>query len=347
MTRNKKLSIIILLLIVISLPLLVLVINQQTQTRSDAAAPNKLEVEGGVLSGNAKIMTDLNSSGGSYVVLETNIKSVTVNSISTLKTALADNSVDEIIVANGTYSITPASNQGPNSLWIGSQYASRTRPVIVRAQTKGGVTFDGGGATYFGCMSFEDGAHDQIWDGFNCANGQATDTGVITFGGYAGSPAPHHITMRNISILQSCTGRSTTASSTATDHAFYISQAVGGPHDLLFEDINVDGSGYLASAFHFFHSDTTNQNGWNITVKRLHVKGTQQAIMLWDSTLKNINFDTADITHPIKFAIRYETTGSTNIVLQNIISDKDFYSSQGANPAGITLLNDKFNSTFP
>ena len=65
--------------------------------------------------------------------------------------------------------MSPASSQASNSLWIGSRYASRTRAVIVRAETRGGVTFDGGGTTYFGGISFEDGAHDQTWDGFRCS----------------------------------------------------------------------------------------------------------------------------------------------------------------------------------
>ena len=42
-------------------------------------------------------------------------------------------------------------------------------PVTVRAET-GGVVFDGGGASSFGGLSFEDGAHDQTWDGFRFAN---------------------------------------------------------------------------------------------------------------------------------------------------------------------------------
>lgn len=343
MRKNKRIPIFILILIIIALPLLLLGIKQTLDGRTRAATADKLEAEGGNLGGNALSKQDSTASNQSYVEFGGNIKSVNVNSISSLKTALADNSVDEIVVANGTYRISPAANQAADSLWIGSQYASRTRPITVRAQTKGGVTFDGNGVTYFGCMSFEDGAHNQTWDGFNCANGQATDTGVITFGGYAGNPAPHHITMRNISILASCTGRT----ATATDHAFYISQAVGGPHDLLFEDINVDGAGFLTSAFHFYHSDATNKNGWNITVKRLNVTGTSQAIMIWDSTINNLVFDTANITNPTKFAVRYEA--GNNITLSNITSTSSFYSSLGANPPGITFMNNKWNqaSTNP
>ena len=109
--------------------------------------------------------------------------SVRVTSIAALLDKLADNSITDIVVANGTYRVSAAASQASNSLWIGSRYAGRTRAVTVRAETRGGVTFDGGGTTYFGCISFEAGAHDQTWDGFRCANGQATSTGVVTFGG--------------------------------------------------------------------------------------------------------------------------------------------------------------------
>ena len=274
-------------------------------------------------------------------------KTVNVSSIPALLSALADNSVDEIVVANGTYHVSPAGAEQSDSLWIGSRFAGRTRPITVRAATRGGVTFDGGGATYFGCISFEDGAHDQTWDGFNCAGGEATSTGIVTFGGYAGMAGPHHITMRYITILSSCTGRATSPSGPATDHAFYLSEAVGGPHDLLFEDITVHGAGYLASAFHFYHSDSANRNAWDVTVRRLHVSGTQQAIMLWDPTLRNVTFDTVDITNALKIGVRYETIGATGIRLENITStgsgSDGFYSSQGTAPAGVTFLNDVFH----
>jgi hypothetical protein len=275
------------------------------------------------------------------------LKTVGVYSVPALLSALADTTVDEIVVANGTYHVSPAASAQSDSLWIGSRFAGRTRPVTVRAATRGGVTFDGGGATYYGCLSFEDGAHDQTWDGFNCAGGQATSTGIVMFGGYAGLAAPHHITMRNITILPSCTGRATSASGPVTDHAFYLSEAVGGPHDLLFEDITVHGAGYLASAFHLYHSDSANRNAWNVTVRRLHVSGTQQAVMLWDPTLRNITFDTADITNALRIGVRYETIGASGIVLENITTtgsgSDGFYSSQGPAPAGVTLLNNLFD----
>jgi hypothetical protein len=275
------------------------------------------------------------------------VKSVRVSSIRALLTTLADNTVGEIVVANGRYHVSPASQKAADSLSIDARYAGRTRAVTVRAETRGGVTFDGGGATSYSCISFVAGAHHQTWDGFRCANGQATSTGIVTVGGYAGLAAPHHITLRNITITGSCTGRAKTASDGAWDHAFYLSYAVGGPHDLLFEDITVDGRGGLASAFHFFHSDSTNKNAWNVTVRRLHVTGTQQAIILWDPTLRNITFDRADITDALSFAVRHEAAGASGIVYANITStgsgSRGFYSSMGTKPSGVTFTNNSFH----
>ena len=273
--------------------------------------------------------------------------SVRVTSIPALLSALADNAVTDIVVANGTYRVSAAGRQASNSLWIGARFAGRTRAVTVRAETRGGVTFDGGGATTFGGLSFEEGAHDQTWDGFNFANGQATETGIVTFGGYD-SAGPYRITMRHITIERTCTGRATTASGPTTDHAFYISQALGtGPHDLLFEDISVDGRGGLASAFHFYHHDATHPNASNVTVRRLTVNGTQQAIIVWDSTLRGITFDTVTVTNALSFAVRHEAPGATGITYAHITStgsgEQGFYSSQGTKPPGVTFIGNSFH----
>ncbi len=270
-----------------------------------------------------------------------------MTSIPALLTALADDTITEIVVANGTYRVSAAAAQSSNSLWIGARFASRTRPVTVRAETRGGVTFDGGGTMYFGCISFEAGAHDQTWDGFNCANGQATSTGVVTFGGPAGLDAPHHITLRHVTIDGSCTGRATSATSAPLDHAFYFSQAVGGPHDIRLADVLVDGRGFLASALHFYHSDGANRNAWNVTIRRLRVIGTQQAIILWDPTLRDITVDTATITDALLHAVRYESPGASGIIFSNITSTgsgsgRGFYSSLGSSPQGITFSGNSF-----
>jgi hypothetical protein len=269
-----------------------------------------------------------------------------VTTIPALLTALANNAITDIVVANGTYRVSPAGAQKTDSLWIAGRFASRTNPVTVRAETSGGVTFDGGGATSFGGLAFEAGAHHQTWDGFRFANGAATNTGVVMFGGFAGLAAPHHITLRNITFLGSCTGRATSATGNATDHAIYIAHSVGGAHDLLFEDINVDGSGYLASAMHFYHSDSANVNAWNVTVRRLTVNRTQQAIILWDATIENVTIDGATITNALYAAVRYERPGEA-IALRNITSTGSghygFYSSLGSNPPGVTFYGNSFD----
>ena len=66
--------------------------------------------------------------------------SVRVTSIAALLTALADNSVTEIVVANGTYVVPGASTSAgqTSGLWIDRRFASRTDPVLVWAETVAG-----------------------------------------------------------------------------------------------------------------------------------------------------------------------------------------------------------------
>jgi hypothetical protein len=149
------------------------------------------------------------------------------------------------------------------------------------------VTFDGGGSTTFGGITFAEGAHDQTWQGFVFANGTPSQTGVIVFGGYQGLAAPHHITLRDITLPRSLTS----SSAGSHDHGVYFSWASGGPHDLLIDGLTVDGAGGLDSALHFYHSDSANRNAWNVTVRRLQVTGTPQAVILWDGSLRNIVID--------------------------------------------------------
>ena len=272
--------------------------------------------------------------------------SVRVSSIPALLDALDNNDISDIVVANGTYRVSPAGLQKADSLWIDDRFLDRTNPVTVRAETRGGVTFDGGGTSSFGALTFVAGAHHQTWDGFTFANGAATDTGVVAFGGYDGLAAPHHITLRHLTFLGSCRGRATTASGNTTDHAIYFSQSVGGVHDVVLEDITVDGSGYLASAVHFFHSDSANPNAWNVTVRRLTVNKTQQAIILWDRTVHDVTIDGATITNALSVGVRYEGPGE-DVALRNITTtgsgNYGFYSSLGSSPPGVTFFSNLFN----
>jgi len=265
-----------------------------------------------------------------------------VSSIAALLTALADNSVDEIVVADGTYHVSPASLQHADSLWIGAKFAGRTRPVTVMAQTTGGVTFDGGGETYFGGLSFEAGAHDQTWQGFVFAHGTPTQTGVITFGGYAGMVAPYNITLRDITIA----GTITSTYAGSEDQSIYFSEAVGGPHDILIDGYTVNGAGGVNTALTFYHSDAADKNAWNVTVKNMAVTGTYEAVELWDPTAHDILIEDSTITNARNVAVRYEQ--GTGITLTDITStgsgsEQGFYSSQGATPAGVTFSGDSFH----
>ncbi|HET7828346.1 MAG TPA: SH3 domain-containing protein [Candidatus Limnocylindrales bacterium] len=272
-------------------------------------------------------------------------KSVRVTSIRALLSSLADNSVGEIVVANGRYHVSPAGQKKADSLWIGGdRFASRTRPILVRAETRGGVTFDGGGVAPFGALSFEDGAHHQTWDGFRFANMKAEYTGIIEVGGYLPRRPPHNITIRNMTITSTCTGRATTADGKTWDHGVYLAHATGvGPHDIRIENLKVDGRGHLASAVHVDHGDATNPPAWNVTVRGLHVIGTQQAVILWSNRLRNWVFDGADIRDAKAHAVRFESSGASGIVFKNMTSSgsgySGFYSSMGSKPSGVTFSN--------
>ena len=271
--------------------------------------------------------------------------SIRVSSVPALLKALANDSVTEIVVADGTYQVSPAGAKAADSLWIGSRFASRTRPVTVRAETTGQVTFDGGGTSSFGGITFAEGAHHQTWRGFTFANGMPGNTGVIVFGGYAGLAAPHHITLEEFTVPSSVTSRSAGSNN---DHAVYFSNAVGGPHDIVIDDLKVDGRGGLTSALTFYHSDASNQNAWNVTIRRLRVTGTWQAIILWDKTLHDIRFDDAQITNATNVAVAFEGLGAEGIVFSNSTSTGSgagtgFYSSLGVAPPGISFINSSFD----
>jgi hypothetical protein len=279
-------------------------------------------------------------------------KTVTVSSISSLRSVLTDNTVDTIVVKNGTYLISPSSRDASNSLWIGPRYASRTRPVTVKAETRGGVVFSGGGATGYQALAFEGGAHDQTWDGFTFSNMGAYNSGIIEIAGYTTRAAPYRITLNNITITSSCTGRATTADGQVWDHGVYFSQAASpGAHDIVFNNFQVDGRGNLATAFHFFHgADQGGYNAHDVTVHGLTVTGTQQAFLMWEPSIYNITLDGATITNAKAYAVRYETIGSKipyGIVIKNVTSTgsgyKGFYSTMGANPPGVTFYNDSFH----
>jgi hypothetical protein len=115
-----------------------------------------------------------------------------------------------------------------------------------------------------------------------------------------------------------------------------------GPHDILIDGLTVDDpNGYTTAALHFYHSDATNKNVWNVTIRNTRIIGTQQAIMLWDATLHDIVIEDTTITGAKDTAVRYEY--GSGITLRRVTSTGSgqygFYSSLGANPPGVTLIS--------
>jgi hypothetical protein len=242
--------------------------------------------------------------------------SITVNSISALKAALANNTYTEIVVANGTYSIAPASSQATNSLNIGSAYASRTNPVTVRAETSGSVTFDGGGAQYTGAIWFFGGAHHQTWEGFKFANCKPLQFGVVVFGRLNASQptvAPHHITMNDCDILASCTS----SFAGEGDHAVYIKAATGGVNNITLDGWTVNGSGGINTFIHIY--DDSGDGCYDIDVTNFTVTGTHKAIMVWWASAHDLLFQNGVITNATKYAISPYRVGA-NVVFDNVDS---------------------------
>jgi hypothetical protein len=273
------------------------------------------------------------------------IASATVASIPDLLAYLADDSLDEIVVTDGRYPVVGATyplglKQG---LFINERYANRTRPILVRAETIGGVLLDGQGQSSWIGLLFSGGAHHQTWQGFRHVNGSPTTTGVIVFGGsgpasLTNKPGPHHITLLDHDIDKTCTD---TRAQISHSHGVYISQSVGGVHDILIDRFTMDGSGGIGGALHFYHSTPTEQNAWNFTARNMRVVNPWlTAVYLWDPTLRNILIEDMEVVNASGYAVRYERPGS-EIVLRRVITKssklRGFYSSLGASPPGLTF----------
>lgn len=238
-------------------------------------------------------------------------KSVTVTSVASLLSAAADLANGEVILRNGTYAIKGAGFQAANSLWIDDRFATRTadRPVVIRPETPLGVTFDGQGSA-IGGISFNFGACYQTWGAFQWANGTVSSTGVVTVGGYGGA-APHHITMRGSKGLPSIRG----LNAGALDHWIYGGS--NGSTDFLFEDLDLDLTGGLATALHIYAHDTNGPQRW--TFRRCTTKGGQQPVMIWEATARDILLDDVRISGARDHAVSYRHPGQ-RITLRKVIS---------------------------
>lgn len=186
MTRRKILTGLIILFLFLVLPITLFLVKQQTNNRSNAAAPDKLEAEGGVLSTGAQTKTDTNASGGQYVAFanqtptptpiptsaNTPTPTLTPSCPSNLQTAINNTAI------NGTLNIT------------GCSY-SLTSPVTVsKAMTvQGGtITTTTKGVTIA--------ASDVVINGVHIIGPQYTTYNLGQIGIYANS-AIQNITVKN------------------------------------------------------------------------------------------------------------------------------------------------------
>lgn len=269
-------------------------------------------------------------------------KSLRATSVPSILSILADDTVDEIVVANGTYVVSGAANQAANSLWIDDRFASRTRPVVVKAETTGGVTFEPSvAAAYFGGITFLEGAHHQTWQGFKFTKGNPRESGVIVFGGYSLLPPPHHITLRNITV----SGLVNDGDGDLDGYPIYFSMAATpGPHDLLIEDFTAVDTGVSGALLHFYHDTAAgdpagNFNAQDVVIRRATLTGTPQPIMVWADSINRLLFEDVTISGAGDYAIRYEHGHA--VTFRRVVSTGSgsggFYSSHGANPAEVTF----------
>ncbi len=180
--------------------------------------------------------------------------SVRVTSVAALLDKLADDSVTEIVVANGTYRVSPASSKASNSLWI---------DVAVREPDQAGRR--PGRDARRGDLRRR--RHDRFRVYRIPRRRPRPDLGRVPVRqrpgdldrrgdlrrGWWRAPGPGSVPDHDAQPHDDRPGPGGTT--TRNTRSRRSTSAGTGPHDLLFEDITVDGRGYLASAFHFDHSD--------------------------------------------------------------------------------------------
>jgi hypothetical protein len=269
---------------------------------------------------------------------------VRVSSVSALLAALRDGSVREIVVADGTYSTD----------WLdinASTYPGYARtsanPVLVRAETDGGVTFDLGGQSSPHII-FRNGAAYQEWRGFRFGNSTPSNNGVIHFGDGSG-PASHHLTLRNIEFLPSIVVGAGPNGNYTNGQGIYFSWApssTGGNHDILIDGFACNAR--LWSCIHAYHDDQ-GVVGHDITIRNVTI-GTDNTmgIVLWSGTIHDWLIEDVTIAGVTEYGVRH-AVGGTGITLRRVTTTgsgkSGFYSSLGTFPnvPGLTFVDSTFN----
>lgn len=236
---------------------------------------------------------------------------VNVNSVASLKSAAADSGVDVITIANGTYSCANATDESATSLFFGQNHI-RTRPLIIRPATPGGVTFDGGGAT---CgMFIGKGAKFLDWsDGFQFANWIPTSSGVVVLARHdTGEAAPSYIALRKFTIQNTCLGSNSPGN--FNDHGIYISSAVGSVNNVIIEDLTVvapaDTTRLLHSGIQVFGGTALGESGpRGLRIIRPTITA-KDGMLLWHTTMSDVYISGARMTNCTVFGIRQQYANS-------------------------------------
>jgi len=266
-----------------------------------------------------------------------------VTSIPDMLTALEDD-VPRIMLRDGIYPIDPAGDRAARSLFFGDRFARRTKPAVIVPETPGKVLLDGRGAGQFGAYAFDQGVHDlTIGPGFTIDNGTATSTGVVVFGSAnkaSLAAGAHHIALLDTRLGDKLYGYPFDPTrSNANDHGVYFTDSLGGCHDIL-----IDGLTHLAgtasplhSAVHFYSHEYGVAGAigpWNVQLRNVHVRGTRQALILWDPTMRNVEVADTDIADTLDVAVRYE---GGQVALRRVVSTgspngRGFYTRLAATP---------------
>lgn len=199
MTRNKKLSLIILILIVIALPLFLIIIKQNLDNRSSAAAPDKLEAEGGVLGGNAQVQSETNASGGQYVAFANPTPTPTPTTTQTQPGTIYN--VPASIDGTGNTNVTLALQAFINSVPDGT---AANPSIIVFPAGKTYAVSPGINFTGRSYLIFDGSGIPTQYGNTNGAVIKGTANGISPNSSmFISNSGSHHITFRNINLVGS------------------------------------------------------------------------------------------------------------------------------------------------
>jgi hypothetical protein len=222
--KGKKIIIITGLLLAISIPLTLSLLKNQTSKNLQAAAPDKLETEGGTRNSNAQIVGDSTASGGSFVRLNTSSSAPTPTS-----------PPNPSIPANAIYVPDSIDSSGTTDV------ASQIESFISNSPDGSIIVFKTGGI-------YKISHHIQVWgrNGITLEGNGATLKIVNTIKGYDSAGIflePHSIntTIRNLTIIGNWTAAGTGSPCCGNEGQHGI--GIFGSDNTLVDNVNISWIG--------------------------------------------------------------------------------------------------------